>query len=147
MELSMIKLSSDDILVEPLPHRYESSTISEDRINKFFNFSGRHSRQPVFIFGANWCPDCLVLGGVLKLPTIKRFINTTYEVLHIGVGDYSINMDLMNYLGDASGEGLPLVLIFDKGANLLNVPKSRELRTAKNKSYQDIFDYFQWYAC
>ncbi|MDA1238843.1 MAG: thioredoxin family protein [Proteobacteria bacterium] len=143
----MIKLSSDDLLVEPLTHQYERAIISEDTINKFFNFSRKQSRQPVFIFGANWCPDCLVLDGVLKLPTIKKFINTTYEVLHIGVGDYSINMDLMNYLGDSSGKGLPLVLIFNKGANLLNGSKSRELRTARNKSYQDIFDYFQSYAC
>ena len=52
-------------------------------------------KQPVIIFGGNWCPDCRILDGTLQIPTIQKFMKEHYEIMHIDVGRYDKNMELM----------------------------------------------------
>jgi thiol-disulfide isomerase/thioredoxin len=101
------------------------------------------SRQPVIIFGGNWCPDCRILDGTLQIPTIQKFINAHYDVMHIDVGRYDKNMELMDFFGIVKEKGVPRVLVFDKKNNLLNSSTTKEWTTARERSSQDIFNYFQ----
>ena len=92
-----ILLSPNDKLSIPLPLPYNGSIYSEEDIKKFMESSIQKSRQPVIIFGANWCPDCRILDGTLQIPTIQKFINAHYDVMHIDVGRYDKNMELMDF--------------------------------------------------
>ena len=49
----------------------------------------------------------------------------------------------MEEYGIPSAEGIPRVLIFDKNRVLLNNSNTTEWRTARNRTSQDIFDFFQ----
>ena len=62
------------------------------------------------------------------------------------MGDYDKNMHLMEYLGDSTQQGLPLVLIFDDELNLLNLDESRHWRTARERAPAEIINYFEAYA-
>ena len=97
----------------------------------------------MIIFGGNWCGDCRVLAGTFNLPTIKKFLDNHYEVLHIDVGRYEINMNLMEYFNIPTEEGVPRVLVFNKNNNLLNSSSTKEWTTARDRKQQDIFNYFQ----
>jgi thiol-disulfide isomerase/thioredoxin len=94
-----ILLSPNDKLSIPLPLPYNGSIYSEEDIKKFMESSIQKSRQPVIIFGGNWCPDCRILDGTLQIPTIQKFINDHYDVMHIDVGRYDKNMELMDFFG------------------------------------------------
>ena len=52
-------------------------------------------------------------------------------------------MDLMEEFGSASAEGIPRVLVFDKNKNVINNSNTAEWRTARDRSSQEIFDFFQ----
>ena len=119
----------------------EKTSLSKqsNTINKTIN----NSKQPIIIFGGNWCGDCRVLAGTFNLPTIKKFLDKHYEVLHIDVGRYEINMNLMEYFNIPREEGVPRVLVFDKNNNLLNSSSTKEWTTARDRKQQDIFNYFQ----
>ena len=138
-----ILLSPNDKLSIPLPLPYNGSIYSEEDIKKFMESSIQKSRQPVIIFGANWCPDCRILDGTLQIPTIQKFINDHYDVMHIDVGRYDKNMELMDFFGIVKEKGVPRVLVFDKKNNLLNSSTTKEWTTARERSSQDIFNYFQ----
>ena len=56
---------------------------------------------------------------------------------------YEINMQLMEEFGIPSAEGIPRVLVFDKRMNLINNSNTTEWRTARERSSQEIFDFFQ----
>ena len=56
---------------------------------------------------------------------------------------YEINMELMEEYGIPSAEGIPRVLVFDKNKNLLNNSNTAEWRTARDRSSQEIFNFFQ----
>ncbi len=124
----MVLIAKEDIL-EPWPKPYNGGLVSEIQLDLFLKTSILQNKQPVVIFGANWCPDARVFSAVLNLPLVAEFIEKYYRILHVNVENYDQNTNLMNYLGDENLKGLPLVLIFDKNRKLLNLSHSREWRT------------------
>ena len=52
-------------------------------------------------------------------------------------------MELMEEYGIPSAEGIPRVLVFDKNKKLLNNSNTAEWRTARDRSSQEIFNFFQ----
>ena len=79
----------------------------------------------------------------MNIPKIEKYINNKFDVLYIDVLRYEINMDLMEEFGIPSAEGIPRVLVFDKKKNLINNSNTTEWRTARDRSSQEIFDFFQ----
>ena len=95
------------------------------------------------MFGANWCPDCRIFAGTMNIPKIKSYIDEKFSILYIDVKRYEINMSLMEEYGIPSAEGIPRLLVFDKEKNLVNDSRTTEWRTARDRSSQEIFDFFQ----
>ena len=125
---------------------YTGLLVKELDIDSFMMASKKDGKKPVIIFGANWCPDVKAFDDILDLPIMTKLKRVSFKILRIDVGDYDKNMHLMEYLGDSTQEGLPLVLIFDNELNLLNLAESRHWRTARNKEPADIISYFQTYS-
>ncbi|MBT4283760.1 MAG: hypothetical protein HOD94_00460 [Rhodobacteraceae bacterium] len=138
----MALISKEDIL-EPWPRPYTGGIVSENQLDFFLKTATLNDKQPVVIFGANWCPDARVFSAVLNVPSVGEFIEKYYQILYLNVNNYEQNTNLMNYLGDENLKGLPLVLVFDKACKLLNLSQSREWRTARDRDPQDVLDYFQ----
>ena len=112
-------------------------------MNKFISSTINKEKQPILIFGANWCPDCRIFSGTINIPKIKSFIDDNFEILYIDVKRYEINMSLMEEYGIEPAEGIPRVLVFDKNKRLLNSANTTEWRTARDRSTQEIFNFFQ----
>tara|TARA_Y100000996_G_scaffold234301_1_gene184292 strand:+ start:292 stop:795 length:504 start_codon:yes stop_codon:yes gene_type:complete len=138
-----IMLDEDDVLISPLPMPYDGKVYSVNDLNNFINKTIKNYKQPVLIFGANWCPDCRIFSGTINIPKINSFIEKNYEILYIDVKRYEINMSLMEEYGIPSQEGVPRVLVFDYDKNLINNTTTAEWRTARDRSAQEIFNFFQ----
>lgn len=136
-------LDDSDILTTPLPLPYDGKVYSVNDLNKFINTTIQSDKQPILIFGANWCPDCRIFSGTMNIPKIKSYIDKNFQILYIDVKRYEINMELMEEYGIPSAEGIPRVLVFDKNKNLLNNSNTTEWRTARDRSSQEIFNFFQ----
>ena len=52
-------------------------------------------------------------------------------------------MDLMENYGIPAEEGIPRVLVFNHNKELINNTTTAEWRTARERSRQDIFNFFQ----
>ena len=138
-----IMLNENDILTMPLPKPYDGKVYTVNDLNGFVNNAIKNSKQPILIFGANWCPDCRIFSGTMSIPKINSYIQDNYEILYIDVKRYEINMDLMEEYGIEPAEGIPRILVFDKNKNLLNSSRTTEWRTARDRTSQDIFNFFQ----
>ena len=143
-ESNLIYISESEVLKLPLPLPYERKEVSTVELKKFIENS--KDKQAVVIFGANWCPDCRILAGTLKLPSVNKFIQENYSIMHIDLGKYDINMSLLEVLGIPKQEGVPRVVIFDKEGNAINLDTNDRWRTARDSKQQQIFNYFQRYA-
>ena len=138
-----IMLDENDKLITPLPLPYDGTIYSVKNLNKFMNETIAANKQPILMFGANWCPDCRIFAGTMNIPKIKAYIEEKFNVLYIDVKRYEINMHLMEEYGIPSAEGIPRLLVFDKDKNLLNNSRTAEWRTARDRSSQEIFNFFQ----
>jgi len=125
-------IPSDEDLKMPLPLPYDGKEYSENNIKTFIDNTIAESKQPIIIFGGNWCADCRILDGTFELPTVKEFMQAKYRILH-----------MFSFFGIPKEEGVPRVLVFDKQKNLLNAPSSKEWTTARDRKKQEIFNYFQ----
>ena len=143
MSANDIKMPPDEFLKMPLPLPYNGEIYSESDIERFLDSSINKSKQPIIIFGGNWCPDCRILEGTLQLPTIKKYMIEHYEILHVDVGRYDKNMNLISYFKIPKEEGVPRVLVFDTNKNILNMESTKEWTTARDRKQQEIFNYFQ----
>lgn len=143
MSANDITMPLDEVLKMPLPLPYNGEIYSESDIERFLDSSINKSKQPIIIFGGNWCPDCRILEGTLQLPTIKKYMIEHYEIMHVDVGRYDKNMNLISYFKIPKEEGVPRVLVFDTNKNILNMETTKEWTTARNRKQQEIFNYFQ----
>ena len=143
MSANNINIPSDEVLEMPLPLPYNGEIYSANDIEAFLVSSISKSKQPIIIFGGNWCPDCRILEGTLQLPTIKKYMIKHYKIMHVDVGRYNKNMNLISYFKIQEEEGVPRVLVFDNKKNILNMDSTQEWRTARDRNKQEIFNYFQ----
>ena len=143
MSANDITMPTDEVLNMPLPLPYNGEIYSESDIERFLDSSINKSKQPIIIFGGNWCPDCRILEGTLQLPTIKKYMIEHYEIMHVDVGRYDKNMNLISYFKIPKEEGVPRVLVFDTNKNILNMESTKEWTTARDRKQQEIFNYFQ----
>lgn len=70
-------------------------------------------------FGADWCPDCRVLGALFEDPAAAPFIDANFHVIHVDVGRRDKNADVVEKYGATSGDWIPAVVVID--ANGRNV--------------------------
>ena len=136
-------LDSNDYPSSPYPEPYSGALVTLEQLNEFIKKTIDQNKQPIVIFGANWCPDARLLEGVMRLPTVKSFLESNANVINIDVGDYEINTDLFKMFDGNIQDGIPRVFIMSKMGQNINLHVNETMRKARELSIQDIFDYFQ----
>ena len=136
-------LTAKDILQKPHPKPFKYQNLDDQFLKKFIANAIQESKQPIIIFGANWCPDARLLEAVLQLPSIQNFLNPKCAILNVDVGDYEINTELFKFFNTKIETGIPRVFILDINGETINIDSNDRMRTARQQSPQEIFDYFQ----
>lgn len=70
-------------------------------------------------FGADWCPDCRVLGALFDDPLVAPFVEQNFHVVHVDVGRRDKNADIVAKYGAASGDWIPAVVVIDADAKAI----------------------------
>lgn len=141
--IAMIKLNNNDQMPVIMPSLYDGTDVSKDTLDSFITNTLNEEKQPLFLFGANWCPDAQCLDAILRLPTFESYLNEHFAMMRIDVGKYNRNMSLMEPLGLASQEGIPRVIVLDLKGEPINLETNDRWRSARQSDPQDIFEYFQ----
>jgi hypothetical protein len=63
--------------------------------------------------------------------------------LNIDVGDYEINTGLFQFFDPTIEDGIPRVFILDVEGQTLNLDSNDKMRSAREHSHQEIFNYLQ----
>ena len=122
---------------------YNETDEAETEINYLLDIIKNEQKHGLIVFGANWCPDARLLEATLQLPSVRQFLDTKCNILNVDVGDYEINTELFKYFDPEIETGIPRVFILDVNGQALNMDSNDKMRTARQQSPQEIFDYFQ----
>ena len=138
-----VTLDLNDCPNTPYPKPFSGAVITQEALKKFIKKTLDQNKQPIVIFGANWCPDARFLEGVIRLPVVKDFLERNTNIFNIDVGEYEINTELFRMFEPGIKDGIPRVFILDRKGKNLNLKVNDTMRKARELSAQDIFDYFQ----
>ena len=91
---------------------YPASDAVKD-IDAAFAASSKDGKHVLLDFGADWCPDCRVLGALFESEGVAPFASANFHVVHIDVGRRDKNDDLVVKYGATSADWIPAVVVLD----------------------------------
>lgn len=130
-------------LPQPLPLPYTASANADQQVAEAKARAAATGKKLFIELGANWCSDSRALAGVLRLPTVRKFIEQNYEVVLVDVDRRNKNLHITRRYGVTELRGIPTPLIVDpKTDQLLNRGHLFELISAGDMTPQAIVDWF-----
>ena len=92
--------------------------------------------------GGNWCPDCVILANVMRLPGMKQFMADHYEFVSVDVGRFDKNLQVPARFGYKERlKGVPTVLVATPEGKLVNDGHVFALTDARHMTPQSLADY------
>jgi thiol:disulfide interchange protein len=97
-------------------------------------------------FGANWCPDCLVLSTLFDDSLVKGFREANFHVVQIDVGRFDKNLDISTQYGNPIGKGIPAVVVLAPDGHMIDSTADGALESARKATPADILGYLRKWA-
>ena len=95
----------------------------------------------LFVFGANWCPDCRILAGLIQSAQLLKSIRENFNFLLIDVKNYEVNMNTLKQLDSGANTGIPRVFVFNSSGKLVNKHENDLFRTIRTMHENALVDY------
>lgn len=126
---------------QPVPdrHPYDTTADAHAQVDAAFAAARSSGRDVLIDFGANWCPDCRMLNGVMQMPTVKAWRDSRFETVMVNVDRFNVNMDVAARYG-VTVKQIPTVLVLTPQGKLLDPDGTLALGNARAMSPQASVD-------
>ena len=124
-----------------LKNAFQPQLVSSKEAKSFVVKAIKKDKQAVIVFGANWCPDCQILAGLIRIALENEQMKESFEFLLVDVKDYEINMGSLQEIDPNANSGIPRIFIFDGSGNLLNKQQNDFFRTLRTMHENALVDY------
>jgi protein disulfide-isomerase len=102
-----------------LPFSLQSNDAFKAEIQDRLNDARKSDKILMLQFGANWCPDCLVLSRTLSSDTVRDYFKGHFVLVNIDVGRFQKNIDIAASFGVDIAAGIPAAaFVFPDGARV-----------------------------
>ena len=126
---------------------YDEAANADAQVAAAFARATKSHKRVLIDLGGNWCVDCLVLSNFLRLPEMRRFMETHYEEVLVDVGRFNRNLQIPARFGITKRlEGVPALLIATPDGKLVNGDKIFATADAHSMTPQALADYLARYA-
>jgi thiol-disulfide isomerase/thioredoxin len=102
--------------VQAAPHPYDEAADAHQSLAASLAAAKASGKKVLVDFGANWCPDCRALGGIMALDQVQSYVAAHYEVAVVDVGRFNKNLDIPAAYGFKL-HGIPTVMVVDPNTN------------------------------
>ena len=128
-------------------HPYDEQADPKADIAAVMERAKAGSKYVLLDFGANWCPDCIVLATLFEDPSVKPYLDANFHVVHIDVGywDWDKNLDVSEQYGNPIEKGIPALVVLTPDSEMVATTKAGELANARTATADDVLAYLhQW---
>jgi thioredoxin 1 len=113
-------------------------------IDAAFDAALKDGKHVLLDFGADWCPDCRVLGGLFEDPSVAPFVAGNFHVVRIDVGRRDKNGDLATKYGATSGDWIPAVVVLDPERHAIAATDAAVRLTRKTSAAELLARLREW---
>lgn len=101
--------------------------------------------RPVLIdFGADWCPDCQVLGRTFTRPATAKLL-AGYHVVRVDVGQFDHNLGIAARYLDLDTSGIPALVVLDPHGKVRTTTGQGEFADARSMPESQVDAFLaQW---
>lgn len=102
--------------------------------------------RPVLLdFGADWCPDCVVLGKTFTEPGTAGLL-AKYHVVRVDVGDFDHNLDVAAQYVELQSSGIPALAVVDAHGRLEVATNQGQFSNARDMPASDVNAFLKKWA-
>lgn len=83
-------------------------------------------KRVILEFGGNWCVDCQLLNLYFHDPSNAGLLAANYVLVHIDVGEYDKNLDLVQKYAIPLNLGVPALVVLDSTGRLVYAQRHAE---------------------
>ncbi|HWM61538.1 MAG TPA: thioredoxin family protein [Rhizomicrobium sp.] len=126
---------------------YNEAANADTDVAATFARAQKSHKRVLIDLGGNWCGDCIILANFVKLPEMRRFMETHYEEVSVDVGRFNRNLQIPARFGFTKRlEGVPALLIATPDGKLVNGTDVFATADARSMTPQALADYLAKYA-
>jgi thiol-disulfide isomerase/thioredoxin len=122
---------------------YPASDGARD-IDTALSAARKDGKHVLLDFGADWCPDCRVLGALFEDAVVAPFATENFHVVHVDVGRRDKNADLIGKYHATAGEWIPAVVVLDRDAKTVGITDSGVRLTRRSTPQELLALLRQW---
>ena len=122
---------------------YDPQTNPYDDLAVAVSKAAQDDKLVLVVFGADWCPDCLMLDYHLKKEGLKEVINDHFHVVKVDVGELDHNLEFIAQFGSPISNGIPSIAIMDGQSKIYYVSNAGEFATARSAKTASLKTWFQ----
>ena len=116
---------------------YAPGLDAHEEIKQALARASKEHKNVLIVFGANWCYDCHVLDLAFHRPDLAAILQRNYVVVHVDVGEFNRNLDLMQQYG-VPMQKVPSLAVLNGKGKLLYSQQGGEFSKARALAPEDI---------
>ena len=128
-------------LPTPLPLPYVETANAKAEVAAGLARAKAEHKLLLIDLGGNWCGDCRVLAGIMRLPEVAGFVAAHYVVVTVDVGHMNRNLDIPGRYGIGKLDGVPSLLVVDAHGHLKDAGHIAALADARHMTPQGLADW------
>lgn len=130
---------------EPLPNGYDPTRHAQTDITAALAKSKIDKRPVLLDFGADWCPDCVVLGHTFRTATVRPVIDH-FHVVSIDVGRFNRNVSLAGKYGlNLQTSGIPALVVLSDTGKVQTTTNDGSFADARTMTAEQVAGFLkQW---
>ncbi len=135
----MAAMASDD--------PYDETANAKQEIKQALAQPETNQMPVIVVFGANWCPDCIMLDHALTKGASTSPLVRDFKIVKVNVslndGQFDTNLDIAQSYGVPLAKGIPAVVILSPKNEVLYATKAGELADAYQMGDKGIYQFFK----
>jgi thiol-disulfide isomerase/thioredoxin len=127
------------------PNLYHAGANAQQAVAQTISEAGKEKKRILLVFGANWCGDCYALDYAFHQPRIEPLLDANFKVLHVDVGRFDKNLDLVKKYQVDLEKGIPSLAVLSPTGGVLY--STAEFERARVMTEEDVIQFLNtWKA-
>jgi thioredoxin 1 len=123
----------------PNPNLYRSDANAQQEIAQAISEAGKEGKRIILVFGASWCGDCYALDYGFHQPRIEPLLNANFKVVHVDVGRFDKNLDMVKKYHVNLEKGIPSLAVLTPQGRVIDA--TAEFESARAMSEEDVIEF------